>query len=31
MPSFSNVDPAIEDLAEQVYQSSLPPDWVVKR
>lgn len=31
MPSFSNVDPAIEDLAEKVYQSSLPPDWVVKR
>ena len=31
MPSFSNVDPAIENRAEQVYQSTLPPDWVVKR
>ena len=31
MPSFSDVDPSIEDRAEQVYKSSLPPDWVVKR
>ena len=31
MPSFSNVDPAIENRAEQVYQSTLPHDWVVKR
>lgn len=31
MPSFSNVDPAIENRAEQVYQSTLPPDWVVRR
>jgi agmatine/peptidylarginine deiminase len=31
MPSFSNVDPAIENQAEQVYQSTLPPDWVVRR
>ena len=31
MPSFSNVDPAIENRAEQVYQSILPPDWEVKR
>ena len=31
MPSFSNVDPAIENQAEQVYLSILPPDWEVKR
>ena len=31
MPSFSNVNPAIENRAEKVYQSTLPPDWVVKR
>lgn len=31
MPSFSDVDPSIEDRAEQVYKSSLPPDWVVKK
>ena len=31
MPSFSNVDPTIENRAEKVYQSTLPPDWVVKR
>ena len=31
MPSFSDVDPSIEDRAEQVYKSFLPADWVVKR
>lgn len=30
MPSFSDVDPAIEDRAEQVYRSVLP-NWEVKR
>ena len=30
MPSFSDVDPAIEDRAEQVYRSALP-NWEVKR
>ena len=30
MPSFSDVDPAIEDRAEQVYRSALP-DWEIKR
>ncbi len=30
MPSFSDVDPVIEDRAEQVYRSALP-NWEVKR
>ena len=31
MPSFSDVDPAIESKAEAVYRSVLPSDWDVKR
>jgi agmatine/peptidylarginine deiminase len=31
MPSFSDVDPVLEDQAEEVYRSLLPPDWEVKR
>lgn len=31
MPSYGDVDPAIENRAEQVYKSSLPPDWEIKR
>ena len=31
MPSYSDVDPAIEDQAESVYRSLLPPDWQIKR
>ena len=31
MPSFSGVDPAIESKAEQIYRSSLPDGWEVKR
>ncbi|MEC8866208.1 MAG: agmatine deiminase family protein [Verrucomicrobiota bacterium] len=31
MPSYSDVDPALENQAEQVYRSALPPDWEIKR
>jgi agmatine/peptidylarginine deiminase len=31
MPSFSDVDPSIEQRAVQVYQSVLPPGWIVKK
>jgi agmatine/peptidylarginine deiminase len=31
MPSFSDVDPALEARAEEVYRSCLPPGWEVKR
>tara|TARA_A100001015_G_scaffold56694_1_gene62318 strand:+ start:1428 stop:2564 length:1137 start_codon:yes stop_codon:yes gene_type:complete len=31
MPSYSDVNPAIEDQVEAVYRSLLPPDWQVKR
>ena len=31
MPSFSDVDPAIENQAEAVYRSVLPSDWSIKR
>lgn len=31
MPSFSDVDPAIENKAEGVYRSVLPSDWEIKR
>ncbi len=31
MPSFGDVDKAIEDRAEEVYRSSLPVGWDVKR
>jgi agmatine/peptidylarginine deiminase len=31
MPSFSDVDPVLEDQAEEVYRSLLPPDWEVER
>lgn len=31
MPSFSDVDPEIERVAEQVFKSNLPPGWVVKK
>ena len=31
MPSFSDVDPSLEQRAVQVYQSVLPPGWIVKK
>jgi agmatine/peptidylarginine deiminase len=31
MPSFSDVDPSIEDKAESVYRSVLPSDWDIQR
>ena len=31
MPSFSDVDPVIENKAEAIYRSVLPPDWNVIR
>lgn len=31
MPSFNDVDSVLEDQAEEVYRSLLPPDWEVKR
>ena len=31
MPSFSDVDRTIENRAEQVYRSLLPPDWEVEK
>lgn len=31
MPSFSDVDPSIENQAEAVYRSVLPSDWSIKR
>ncbi|MFL2938216.1 MAG: agmatine deiminase family protein [Opitutales bacterium] len=31
MPSYSDVDPSLENQAEQVYRSALPPDWEIKR
>ncbi len=31
MPSFSDVDPSIENKAEDVYRSIIPSDWMVKR
>ena len=31
MPSFSDVDPALESKVESIYRSVLPPDWDVRR
>lgn len=31
MPSFSDVDPSLEQRAVQVYKSVLPPGWIVKK
>lgn len=31
MPSYSDVDPVVENLAEEVFRASLPSGWQVKR
>ena len=31
MTSYSDVDPVVENLAEEVYRASLPSGWQVKR
>ena len=31
MPSFSDVDPAVEQKVMEIYQSSLPEGWEVKK